>query len=112
MAEVKQVPAVAPENLERPRVRLLARVQFTRHYLDERRFAGAVRPENYGVLALPNGHGDVVEHDSIAALNGHVLEVDEGNGRHRLPIVRAVYFFTVMKAPAGVLKLPNVNWIP
>ena len=89
MAQIEQMPAVAPQNAQRPGIALHARVQFARDDFDQRGFARAVGAENDGMLALRDGECDTVEHHAPAALYGDVLEIDEGDGKHRSHIVKA-----------------------
>src|SRR5215469_8023492 len=55
IAQLEQMPAVASENTQRPRLVFHARIQLARNQLDEGRLAGSVGPEDSDMLALRDG---------------------------------------------------------
>jgi hypothetical protein len=77
-AEIVDMPSVAAEDFEAPGFGLETRIEFAGDQLDEGRFAGAVRAQDHDVFALGDGEGDVVEDGLVAALDGDVLEIEEG----------------------------------
>ena len=76
MAQIEQMPPVAPQNAQRPGFGFEARVQLARDDFDERGFPRAVGAEDGGVLTLRDGECDAVEHHALAALHGDVPEID------------------------------------
>jgi hypothetical protein len=87
-AQIEHVPAVGSEEANgRSFVSTRQRPVFVRQQVDERRLAGAVRPDHGRVLAGADCQADAVEDRGAVLDNGGVRQLENGRGVAQWPPV-------------------------